>query len=384
MAKTNLNISIITTTRHNVGDDFVRAGILSLLDDAVQLGSKGAPPAIKHWLIHKHSPITAVLGCSGIRSTRVSNVLEPVARRLRLPNAISSADLLIQSGAPIYWHHPGHSSCEANEWYSPLIRKRYSRQLQPAPLLNLAGGSCQSFHSDGSELIQSPKTLDYISDFFTRSALTTLRDPLAQKILALAGHQAEVLPCTSIFARDFHGINPRKGEVIVLNFMQCGGHYTFGQPIDNYAWQRNFSAIAAAAQELGPVVLACHNENEAALALELFPAYERFLVPNDPIALMTFYSRARFAVVNRVHAGFMLASLGKPVIVIGSDSRARMINMLGLNAYFVNDASDPQDLISELLRLESYYSDEIEEIRAKARARYLELIVPTLGSIFEK
>ena len=27
---------------------------------------------------------------------------------------------------------------------------------------------------------------------------------------------------------------------------------------------------------------------------------------------------------------FMLASLGKPVVVIGSDSRARMIDLLGL------------------------------------------------------
>lgn len=207
-----MKVAFITTVRHNVGDDFVRSGIQSLLADALGAIAHRSKYKINSWLIHKHSPITAVLGCSGIRSTRVSNLLEPVARRLRLPNAISSADLLIQSGAPIYWHHPGHSSCETNEWYSPLIRKRFGDLRQPTPLLNLAGGSCQSFHSNGSELKNSPETLEYISDFFTRSTLTTLRDPLAKQILALAGHQAEVLPCTSIFARDFHGINPRKGE----------------------------------------------------------------------------------------------------------------------------------------------------------------------------
>lgn len=162
--------------------------------------------------------------------------------------------------------------------------------------------------------------------------------------------------------------------------MQCGGHYTFDQPIDMYAWQRKFAAIAAAAQELGPVVLACHNENEAALALELFPTYDRFLVPNDPLAFMRFYSGARFGIVNRVHAGFMLASLGKPVVVIGSDSRARMIELLGLNAYFVNDVPEPHSLFSELLGLESSYFERIESVRSKARARYLTLINPILES----
>jgi hypothetical protein len=378
-----LHVAIITTLHHNVGDDFVRGGIQSLLAEAVRSGAPEAQPEIEALLIHKHSPITSVRGCSRIRSTRLSNLLDPLARRLHLPNAISTANLLIQSGAPIYWHHPGHSSCEGNEWYEPLILKRHARLRRPIPLLNLAGGSCQRFHSDGSEFQGSPTALSYIHDFFQRCSLTTLRDPLAQRILAQAGHQAEVLPCTSIFARDHHQIEPRQGQTIVLNFMQHGGHYTFGQPIDSRLWQYRFAAIAAAARDLGPVVLACHNATEAALAAELFPSFERFLVPNDPVAFMEFYAGARFGIVNRVHAGFMLASLGKPVAVIGSDSRARMIELLDLPAYFVNDVPDPQTLLADLQNREHDYKSRIEAIRRTTRSRYRKLLQPVLAPLLK-
>jgi hypothetical protein len=40
------------------------------------------------------------------------------------------------------------------------------------------------------------------------------------------------------------------------------------------------------------------------------PELDRFVASHDDHAeLMKFYSRARFGIVNRVHAGFMLASL---------------------------------------------------------------------------
>ena len=231
--QSKLIASIITTTRHNVGDDFVRAGIQSLISLCLEQLEDPSQRNIDYRFIHKHSPITSVYGFSRVRSTRISRCLEPLARYLRLPNAISSANILIQSGAPIYWHHKDHSSCENNEWYDSLIRKRYGLLHNMPPLLNLAGGSCQRYYSDGSEFLGSPRTLDYIHEFYSCSSLTTLRDPLAQTILALTGNKAEVLPCTSIFARDFHNISPKSGEVIVLNFMQNGGHFTFGQPISS-------------------------------------------------------------------------------------------------------------------------------------------------------
>ena len=51
--------SIITTVRHNIGDDFVREGIVSILNSVIVIG--------KIELIHKHSPVTANYGFETLR-----------------------------------------------------------------------------------------------------------------------------------------------------------------------------------------------------------------------------------------------------------------------------------------------------------------------------
>ncbi len=52
---------------------------------------------------------------------------------------------------------------------------------------------------------------------------------------------------------------------------------------------------------------------------------------------MRFYSKAKLGIMNRVHGAFMMASFGKPSIIIGNDSRARMAEEIGLKSYFVNE-----------------------------------------------
>ena len=76
-----MRVTLITTIVHNVGDDFVREGILHLLD------SIGVLDGVE--FIHKHSPITAVYGFEKYHRYRVSRVLEPVTRVLRLKDRVS-------------------------------------------------------------------------------------------------------------------------------------------------------------------------------------------------------------------------------------------------------------------------------------------------------
>lgn len=370
-------ISVISTVEHNVGDDFVREGIISLLDSA--LSTRTAQRETKFEVIHKHAPITNLYGLESIRSLRTSRIVEPIARVAGIKNRIGNADMLIQSGAPIYWCHPNGSHCADNEWFDPLVRKRFLRDRRGRKFLNLAGGSCQRFHSDGSELKRCAKCSEYISEFYDACDLTVLRDDLARDMLALAGRDAPVLPCTSIYARDRLGIEPQQGEYIVLNFMENGGHFLFGQPIDAEKWRRNFRSLAAAAEKLGRVVVACHNEKERAAAARVTPDLETFIVPNDYVEYVDFYARARLGVVNRVHSAFMLASFGKPAAVIGADSRARMISNMGLPSYFVEDVEDPEAILQQVAEQEHSYVEVSEEVRKSSRAAYLDLIEPHLA-----
>jgi|1048.fasta_scaffold00070_10 hypothetical protein len=358
--------TIITTTNHNVGDDFVREGILYLLRES------GCTLPVE--LIHKHSPVTAVHGLELVRKLRVSRVLDPIARRLRLENRIDQAEVLIQSGAPIYWCHENGPHCSDNEWFAPLVRKRFLPRRIGRPFLNIAGGSCQRYHSDGSELTSCPACCRYIQEFYDVCDLTLLRDDLARKMLNLAGREARVLPCTSIFARDELNIQPEPGEYIVLNFMENGGHFTFGQNIDGALWRRQFVELAGMAKKMGRVVVACHTPKEEALARELVPFLERYLVPNEHTAYMNFYARAKWGVFNRVHGAFMMASFGRPAALIGNDSRARMIENLNLMSYFVGDVSAVglENIIESARSRCADYAEESAAIRSSAKGAYLD------------
>lgn len=367
-------VAIITTIRHNIGDDFVREGIVHVLSD---LGIGGSLE-----LIHKHAPVTAVYGFEWVRKRRTSTVLDAVVRRMRVTDRIGSASTLIQSGAPVYWCHPGGPHCADNEWFGPLVRSRFLRDRRGRRFLNLAGGSCQRFHSDGSEVGSCSRCSPYMREFFDACDLTILRDNIARRMLQAAGRDAAVLPCTSIFARDRFAMLPQPGEYIVLNVMENGGHYRFDQDIDAARWRRDFAELARVAQKFGPVVIACHNQAEHDLARSIVPEVDRFLVPNDHIEFMKFYARAKFGIVNRVHGAFMMASFGKPTTVIGNDTRARMVEMLGLEAVFVRDV-DPnrfEETLTSLQARATTYPDEVEVVRSRSRAAYSDAIRESLDA----
>ena len=85
-------------------------------------------------------------------------------------------------------------------------------------------------------------------------------------------------------------------------------------------------------------------------------------------------------ILNRIHGAFMLASMGKPSIVIGNDSRAKMVREVGLESHFVNDV-DSSLLMSEVSRLESElssYPEKFHAIKGKAFSDYMEALEPIL------
>lgn len=321
---------MITTVDHNVGDDFVREGIKYLLRQYFKNEN------IEFQNLHKHSPVTARYGYESIKNLRVSRVLDTLIPKSWSKDKILEADIVVQSGTPVYWCHEvdgGH--CYNNEWYHPLIRERYLKKKN-AKLLNLAAGTCQKYFSDGSEFCK--KCIDYIKEFYNLADVTTVRDTLAKFILSKIGIDVTVVPCTSIFAIDEHGLINEGEEYIVVNYMKGGSHYTFGQKIDYEKWEREFKKFYFELKEKERVIFSCHNKKEVNEALKLDPNAEIFCQKDDYLAYMRFYSKAMFGIMNRVHGAFLIASYGKPSVVIGNDSRARMAKEIGLESFFVNDA----------------------------------------------
>lgn len=363
-----MKISIITTVDHNVGDDFVREGLMYLLRKYFKNEN------IEFQNIHKHSPITTRYGYENFRNLRLSSKVDKIIPKSWSKDRVFEADILVQSGAPVYWcHEVGGGHCYNNEWYKALIKERFIKGNN-AKLINLAAGTCQTYHSDGSEFCELCN--DYMKEFYQLSDVTTVRDTLAKKVFSQIGIDVPVIPCSSIFAIDEHNLKNEGEEYIVVNYMKGGAHYTFGQKIDINKWEREFKKFYFELKEKERVIVSCHNQKEVYEALEFDPKAEIFYIKDDYLEYMKFYSKAKFGIMNRVHGAFLMACYGKPSIVIGNDSRARMPEEIGLKHYFVNDVD------SELLNKEyeflkggaDNFSERFKVIKEKAFSDYMKAL----------
>lgn len=375
-----MKVAFITTVGHNVGDDFVRDGIAHLLSQAC------GPLSVR--LVHKHFPVTARPGAErlhlqpvirvlrrlrGFRGDRLSRWLD--ARPLpRHGDAVMDCDLLVQCGAPVYWLNASHAS-QDNEWYGPLVQRRWRRREPRPPLLNLAAGACQPFDSDGSEFATAPATQAFIRTFFAECALTTVRDELSSRILAGAGLEVPRLPCTSLFARHWHGIAAAPAEFVALNFMPRGGHYDFEDLGDCTAWRVEFSKVLETLRRTERCVIVCHDREEEAFAFREFPQVERFF-STEHADYLRFYARARCGVFNRVHGAFALASFGRPAVIVGADSRARMGDVIGLPVLPVHGVTVAAILaaLSRIRGEEPAFAGRSAALSTVAEKRYLELL----------
>jgi Polysaccharide pyruvyl transferase len=318
-------VCLISTLHHNVGDDFVREGILCLLREV--LGTFEAK------VIHKHFPAT-VRGDPWPQVDRytreVPNWLHWRTHLARaadmLPtnpvtDLVLGSDLVVQCGAPVYWKNEW-STCAQTEWFAPLIERRWRKQKSPVPLLNLGAGSCQAWGSDGSEIVADAACRSFIDQFTRWSALTTVRDDLAQRIVRECGHDVPLLPCPSIFAAGSLNLQPTPGEYIALNYMPQGGHYDLAGDgaTARQRWEEVFCQTARELARRHACLLICHDRQEYAEAERLLPDIPRFHSA-DWREYLQAYARCRIAVVNRVHGAVVCAAMGKKVLLTGNDTR---------------------------------------------------------------
>jgi hypothetical protein len=351
-----------------VGDDFVRDGIKYLLKCYFK------DKRILYQYVHKHTPVTVRKGFEKVRSLKVSERVEKYIPKLLTPDKIRNADIIIQSGAPLYWFHSEKNASYKNEWFTPLIEERFKKARKKKILLNIGVGSCQQYHSDGREFFSSPHFIEFVTNFYNLCNLTTVRDELSFQLLSKLKLSTFKLPCPSIFSSDFNGIDRQKGEYLVLNYMPMGGHYDFGKDIDISRWEKTFESFYDRIKANEKIVFACHDEKEVLAARSLFPDAELFFSKNyvDYVAL---YSNAKFGIVNRVHAGFQLASNLKPSMIIGSDSRAKMAKEIGIESFFVNEVDVDLLLLKYRQLNELVKSDDFEldfkRFKDLSRTKYL-------------
>ena len=326
-----LKFAFITTRNTNVGDDFVREGLRAALDEICEYHP---------YLVHKHDPEST---CGTPYPEEEDG---PV-----LSDKLLEADAIFQTGAPVYWNlgtGPGQKCCTA-EWIGPFWYDRIARVSATLPVLNIAAGGCQSYYGSAREIVDDPDCALFIRDIHAFCRITTVRDTMAEEVNSLLGLSVIRMPCVSIHAWRRHKFSevPR---AIALNFMPIGGHYDLDGKTDPQLWARNFLSLDRILRLRGlPTSLVAHDRKEFNVMSAMFPDRTVFF-SEDYRDYVRYYAGCRGGVFNRVHGAMLLAGRGAPALVLGNDSRARMVDELGLPRWHVSEA-DPEIVAGTLIEM---------------------------------
>jgi len=291
-------------------------------------------------------------------------------------SAFDGCDLIVQCGTPVLWEN-----CHRCEWAIPLWGRVVGRLAGPVPVLNLAAGSCYPWERQAEE-IQIPADAEYLRTILGYCRLTTVRDHLAQKLCRSLGTETSLLPCSAFLAADQAAPAKPEGNYLLINYMEGGGHYDWGQGIDAAAWKREVLTLMARLRPRYELRFICHNEAEYRLAQDLDPVIPR-LCPKTPAEFFTLVAGAQGAVCNRLHASVALAGLGVPSVAVGTDTRMLMLKEIGLPFFYVKDANaeNLEATLEELLGRRRQERERLLELRRKTLLAYRGIVADALGVV---
>lgn len=364
-----IRIGLITTLDKNIGDDFIRFGIIQVLKDVF----KGKQ--IEFICVNKHSPYTVYPFWHPVQIRDIVNSLplvnkiakysvETVFPKIGCSN-FDKCDLIVQCGAPVFW-----PDCRNNEWAKPLWHEIIGRLFKKIPVLNLAAGSCYPWERQS----ETPKLTDdteYIKSILRYCRLTTARDQLAQDICKSVGSEVPLIPCSAFLAAIGRRADLNESGYVLINYMSGGGHYGWEQGIDCDKWEITIKQIISNLGKRHKLAFLCHDQKEVFLAKKIsssLPVYYPKTV-NDYFDCV---SQAKFAICNRMHASVGMAGMGIPSVAVCTDTRLLMVSELGLPVHYVKtiDARMLEDEVECGLSSLKTESERLILLQAKTWEKY--------------
>lgn len=329
-----MRIGLITTLDTNIGDDFIRSGVINVIKNIY----KGKQ--LEFVSINKHNPYSVYPAWHPIHLRNLANhlplvnghtknVIETIFPKIGF-SIFDGCDLIIQCGAPVFW-----LNCSTNEWAKPLWYEVVGRLHEQIPVLNIAAGSCYPWESQCT-LSDLTADVEYIKKILGFCRLTTVRDQLAQNICKSVGNEAPLIPCSAFLAAYGREAELHESGFILINYMSGGGHFDWEQEIDNKQWEKAVKRTINALEKRHKLAFLCHNEDEYSLARQFDCNFPIFF-PRTPTEYFDCISNAKFGICNRMHASVGMAGMGIPSIAVCTDTRLLMVDELGLPIYYVKD-----------------------------------------------
>ncbi len=373
-----VNILFITTLHHNPGDELIRLGQEHLFKQII--------PSVNYSYVHKHDPRTLYEHFCQRRRTP-HRLLSPLLyQAMRIINGTSSdklarTDLVVFAGTPFIFRQHTHvlpcTSANA-EWVSPTWG-RLIHVMRDKPVMNLAAGTSIDDSSRIQDVLSDRRVTSFLHQSLNRTALITARDELTATILSQLGYQVPVLPCTSLWASEGAGIRPQTPEYVAINIMPAGVHTSRGQSLDPHRWEKTIRQVLPQIEKKHRVLLVCHSEDEARTAAQWFPG-RPLVCSREGTVLLAAYSKAYFAICNRVHGAAAAASMNRPALAIGGDSRADLVRQFKLPVLDIRTVT-PSDILQVCHDFEhdgELISEGLRSLKQHAQYEYLALMLAEL------
>ena len=369
----SMRIGLITTLNHNVGDDFIRIGLLKVLKKVLH-GQQ-----IEFVAINKHRPYTVYPGWHPVRvaglsqylpraKTRVGNLIGSLLAAPALSKFTDCA-AVVQCGAPVLW--PGCHDCE---WTQPLWRDVVGSLHERIPVFNLAAGSCYPWERQPAS-VEDRDDAEFLTTIHGYCRLTTVRDRLSRDLFGSLGCPVPHLPCSALLAAG----EPKSGVdgdgSILINYIPGGTPNDFGQGVDGSVWREMVREVVGRLRQRHKVAFICHNEAERRAAAEVSDGLPCYL-PRTVDEYFEVASGAKAGIFNRMHASVGFAGLGIPSIAIGADTRLLMVEHLGLPCYYLKDAATAtlEDKLEGLLMERASQKERLLNLRRETMRSYVEAI----------
>ena len=352
-----VKISFMTSLGVNVGDEFIREGICSFLDEVIE-----------NWIPYY------------VNKVDLSSLSEPREDEIkRLNDKFRDADVIIQAGAPVYWNLKSSTSYNVG-WAKELWQNRIFHLGSVKPILNIAAGSCQPYPDFSKTFLSDPNCAQFAKDVGSACIWTSVRDPLASQILYSLGLEHDVLPCTAFHAARRTKIEPDYGNILGINLMPLGGHYKLDNDIDEGLWKRTIEALLPKIRQHHQILFIAHDISEAEFIQE-------FLGPGEVIFYspcwrdyLPVYAKCSATIANRVHGAVCAAGFGRPSLILGNDTRLLIGDYIGIPSRYIGDVSPEEivDLLEFGLGGRKWIKDRLLTLREESAARYRERIIESL------
>lgn len=358
-----MRVAFFTSLSCNVGDDFIREGIRTILDNLkVQYSPLYINKVDKKSLSQPYEDESEIVG-----------------------DKYWDADLVIQSGTPVYWSHEnGKHSSLTSEWYGWMWQDRVLAKKGKHPrFINLGAGSCQPWGENGDKFLENKPCCEYACAVGARSEITTVRDPVASYILQKLNVKHETISCPAFLAGYGHQRDSTHGSVIGLNLMAVGGHWDLRGIFDKNSWHNKCKTLCGLLRKQGRIMFVCHDETEKKFAERYAASNERVFLSSEWRQYFDALAGCSVHVANRVHGAVCAAGLGVPSIILGNDTRARIGEYVGIPVMDSAELNPEQvaEMVRERIANRSMMSEKLLANQQDALKQYQQLLTPILSSL---